>query len=51
MIEIDEHYGSTKCDYCSTVITKRSKFSYEKPNTILPSVDICKNCYDKIILK
>jgi hypothetical protein len=46
-IEIDEHYRSIRCEYCSKIIDKNPKYYYERPNSILSSLDVCKECSDR----
>ncbi len=46
-IEIDQHYRYIKCKYCSKIMDKKPKYYYDIPNTILTSLDICKECTEK----
>ncbi len=47
VIKIDDQYRNIICDYCSTTIEKKPKYYYETPNSILSSLDICRECSDK----
>ncbi len=43
-IEIDYHFRNIRCTHCSKIIDKRPKYYFDKPNSVLPSSDICKEC-------
>lgn len=46
-IKIDDVYRNTICEYCSKIIDKNLKYYYDIPNSVLSSLDICKECSDK----
>lgn len=49
--EIDEYYRIIKCDHCNRIIEKKIKYYYDRPNIVLLSVDVCKDCTYQIRLK
>ena len=50
-IEIDEFYRNIKCDLCSKIIERKTKYYYDKPNMVLVSVDFCTECSYRVSLK
>jgi hypothetical protein len=50
-IEIDEQYTKVKCDMCDRIIEKRVRYYYEKPNVVLASKDVCKECSFNVRMK
>jgi hypothetical protein len=46
-IKIDEVYRNIICEYCSKIIDKKPKYYFDIPNSVLSSLDICKECSDK----
>lgn len=43
-IEIDECFRNIKCEYCFKLIERKTKYYFDKPNTVLLSSDVCKEC-------
>lgn len=50
-IEIDEVYRNVICEHCSRIMNKKPKYYFDRPNSVLLSLDVCKECSDKRRLK